>query len=489
MKMYLGFYFANTRERPDCRSPSGSTTPPLVAERCSRRSRASPRAAKALGFDGLAVDQELYPSAGRPSPPRTWGWNYDGNTRTEELGSVTGESRAGQEIMETILAGFPKVEILAYGSFFPDSWDELVQEGSQRRLTPSNRDDVYIDLWDGMTTPPTGTTSIQFVNAIFYKTPHITDATWDTVYMYEFNRFFRDALATAVELVGRRRQGLRYRCSSGWRNGSTDFEVAQRPALRHRSAARPPGGAGHGAARSPTTPTTTWRRSTTAPTWLECVRIEARSRRRCPAPGPGGQSVHRDDGSEETPASPGSRWTTRRCGSCVGRPTTDATGAAKMQWDSRAIPPSGRNVADDLAGRWRAAARGRQPHRGLGRGHQGPVLRSRRSRSRPDSMRVLHVQRAKGIGGSERHSSRCSPRSGARGRGADVRAELGDGDRFVEALRRRRRRRGQRRRPRRSTRCCSAACEPRSAGSVPTSCTPTSCTPISPAWPRAVSPA
>ena len=134
MKMYLGFYFANTRNartaaRRVVRRRRGGRRP------CSRRSRASPRGARALGFDGLAVDQELYPQQdGRSTADM--GLELRRQHPHRGAGSVTGESPRGAGSWRRSSPGFPKVEILAYGSFFPDSWDELVQAGGQRRRTP-----------------------------------------------------------------------------------------------------------------------------------------------------------------------------------------------------------------------------------------------------------------------------------------------------------------------------------------------------------------
>ncbi len=222
MKMYLGFYFANSlntqtplAEWFDDAAWSKTVLPEI---------KGLAAGAKALGFDGLAFDQELYPQQDGRSTA-TWSWAYDGNTHTED--EVRSQVKArGQEIMETVLGVFPKVEILAYGSFFPDTWDELVQLEVNRDAS-SNRDFVFINLWDGMTTP-NGYESIQFLNAIFYKTPHITDATWDTAYMYEYNRFFAMLSQRLSNWAG-----AADRVSETpfvWiSNGSTDFEAAKDP--------------------------------------------------------------------------------------------------------------------------------------------------------------------------------------------------------------------------------------------------------------------
>ena len=156
-----------------------------------------------------------------------------------------------------------------------------------------------------MTSPPTDTTSIQFVNAIFYKTPHITDATWDTAYMYEFNQFFHDALATTVELGGGRRQGLR----DAVRLGSATARPTSRwrddpPYVTDQAARRSGGGAWSGTFANYTYDN------------LETFdygpyhggnprRIQARSRRRRPAPDPGGSPSTATTGAKNITASTG----------------------------------------------------------------------------------------------------------------------------------------------------------------------------------------
>ena len=58
--------------------------------------------------------------------------------------------RRGQELMRTIVGAFPDVEILAYATFLPETWDELVQQevnDIEQAFAPS----VQIDFWDGLT--------------------------------------------------------------------------------------------------------------------------------------------------------------------------------------------------------------------------------------------------------------------------------------------------------------------------------------------------
>jgi hypothetical protein len=221
MKLYLGFYFSNTL---NAKTPLGewfddaSWTQTVLPEIAGVAG-----AAKALGFDGLAVDQELY-SQNDGRLTATWDWDYPGNTHTESEVRSQVKTR-GAQIMETIVAAFPKVEILAYDSLFPDTWDELVQEEVNGKEA-SNREFVFINLWDGLTSV-SGYESIQFVNAVFFKTFHI-GTSWDNAYTYEYNRLYAmlsQRLSNWAEAAGRVSESPFVWIS----NGSTDFEVAQDP--------------------------------------------------------------------------------------------------------------------------------------------------------------------------------------------------------------------------------------------------------------------
>jgi len=222
MKLYLGFYFANSL---NAQTPlaewfdDAAWTQTVLPE-----IKGVAAGANALGFDGLALDQELYPQADGKSTA-TWAWDYDGNTHTEAEVRAQAKAR-GKKVMETILGAFPKVKILAYASLFPDTWDELVQQDVNGK-DGANRDYLFINFWDGMTSAP-GYDSIQFVNAIFYKTQHITDASWDNAYTYEYNRFFAmlsQRLSNWSEAADRVSESPFVWISSG----STDFEAARDP--------------------------------------------------------------------------------------------------------------------------------------------------------------------------------------------------------------------------------------------------------------------
>ncbi len=83
-------------------------------------------AARSLGFDGLAFDQELYPqNDGRTTA--SWQWDYPGNQHSEAETRAKVRER-GEELMRSILSAYPSVDILAYFTMFPGTWDEVVQE-------------------------------------------------------------------------------------------------------------------------------------------------------------------------------------------------------------------------------------------------------------------------------------------------------------------------------------------------------------------------
>jgi hypothetical protein len=182
MKLYLAFYFANASnyatplaEWFDDTAWSDTVIPAV---------RGIASAARALGFAGLAFDQELYTERGDPRTS-SWKWNYPGNTSAE--GEVRSQVRKrGEEMMQAILEGFPNVDILAYYTKFPETWDELVQEEVNGNAE-AFADWVQIDFWDGLTRVE-GFRSIRFLNATFYKIPHLGD--WDVAYTYQYNRLF-----------------------------------------------------------------------------------------------------------------------------------------------------------------------------------------------------------------------------------------------------------------------------------------------------------
>ena len=81
-------------------------------------------AAHLLGFDGIAMDGELYAQEGDVYTA-TWAWNYPGNTHTEQETRDEAALR-GQQLMGAILQAFPDVQIADYAASFPDTWDSYV---------------------------------------------------------------------------------------------------------------------------------------------------------------------------------------------------------------------------------------------------------------------------------------------------------------------------------------------------------------------------
>ena len=220
MKMYLGFYLANAENAAtplaEWFDDAEWSTTALPAVRDVSA------AAHALDFDGLALDQELYPQTDKRQTA-TWRWDYPGNHHSEAETRTKVRER-GVELMHTMLAAFPDVEILAYFTKFPDTWDELVQEEVNDASAPF-RSWVQLDLWDGLTSVD-GYRRISFLNATFYKTPHL--GSWDTAYTYEYNSLFA--------LLSRRFTNWSYASSRVeespfvWiSSGTTSFEQARPP--------------------------------------------------------------------------------------------------------------------------------------------------------------------------------------------------------------------------------------------------------------------
>jgi hypothetical protein len=135
-------------------------------------------AARSLGFAGLAFDEEQYDGA-------AWDWDYPGNTSSEA--AVRAEVRArGAQMMGAIVNSFPGVDLLDYGTYFPEGWNALVQQQINHTPDPYAAS-VQIDLWNGLTSHP-GYGLIRFMDATFYKTPHLNGASWDNAMTYNVNR-------------------------------------------------------------------------------------------------------------------------------------------------------------------------------------------------------------------------------------------------------------------------------------------------------------
>ena len=72
----------------------------------------------------------------------------------------------GRQLMSTILGSLPNAEVLAYGTLFPESWEELVQQ-KVNGIRDKYVSLVYLDL----SVP--GYQAIRMYNSVFYKETHI----------------------------------------------------------------------------------------------------------------------------------------------------------------------------------------------------------------------------------------------------------------------------------------------------------------------------
>jgi hypothetical protein len=249
IKLYLGMYASSTEN---------SATPfaDWFDDRRWRR-EVLPRveqlaaAARRLGFAGLAVDQELYAN----NDTATWDWRYPGNTEPQR--SVREKVRQrGAELMTAMLRGFPRVDLMAYDTEVPGSWEELVQE-RVNGISDAFADSVQIDFWDGMSSVR-GYRAIRWIDAIFYKTPHLSEANWERRAAVQHERRLQPAVPALLELeirlvapspfslqLGLQRRGERFRAGprTGVR-GETARELQKmghRPGVRQLRLQRPAG--------------------------------------------------------------------------------------------------------------------------------------------------------------------------------------------------------------------------------------------------------
>jgi hypothetical protein len=148
-------------------------------------------AANELGFDGIAMDGELYAQTG-DAYTATWAWDYPGNTHSEQ--QVRAEvTLRGQQLMTAILAAFPGVQIADIDASFPDTWDSysLEQDGSGEGSAVFATN-VDVNFWDGMTSVD-GYSAIRFFDETFYKNTGLsggTAQTWASALSYEANSLF-----------------------------------------------------------------------------------------------------------------------------------------------------------------------------------------------------------------------------------------------------------------------------------------------------------
>jgi len=176
---FLGFYFTDLQ----------NTRTPLAEwfDNAAWTSSVLPKvegvaaAARELGFAGVAVDQELYPQDGRVRTA-TWNWSYPGNSHSQAAVRAEVVLR-GRQLMQSLLAGFPGLSIVAYDTQLPGTWDAEIQ-AIDNGETGAYDDSVQINLWDGMTGVD-GYGSILFLDADFYKTPGVSGASWNQSLAYE----------------------------------------------------------------------------------------------------------------------------------------------------------------------------------------------------------------------------------------------------------------------------------------------------------------
>jgi Carboxypeptidase regulatory-like domain len=220
--LYLGFYAANyfNESTPfvdwfDDRGWSQKVLP---------RVRDLAAAARSMGFAGLAIDQELYPQKDG-AKTASWSLRYPGNGRSEAQVRSAVEER-GRELMKTMVRAYPGLELVAYDTQIPQSWHEKVQ-ADINDVPNASALDVRIDLWDGISSVQ-GYSAIRWLDAIFYKTPHLAGASWDRALEYNANRIY--------SYLSRRFSNWSYASSRlhvspfSWVNGGqTSFERARDP--------------------------------------------------------------------------------------------------------------------------------------------------------------------------------------------------------------------------------------------------------------------
>jgi carboxypeptidase family protein len=180
-------------------------------------------AARSLGFEGLALDQELYRVSGGASTA-SWSWDYPGSNRPEREVRAAVERR-GRQLMTAMLAGYPGLELVAYDTVVPGNWEEEVQ-----RIVNDDpdafADDVRIDFWAGLASVQ-GYAAIRWLESVLYKSPHLT-RDWSVALEYNANRTY--------SLLSRRFPNWEYAASRlhvtpfSWiDDGPSEFSAARDP--------------------------------------------------------------------------------------------------------------------------------------------------------------------------------------------------------------------------------------------------------------------
>jgi hypothetical protein len=142
-------------------------------------------AARSMGFAGLAIDQELYPQTGGATTA-SWAVRYPGNHHSEA--QVRAEvAQRGRQLMRTMVAGYPGLELVAYATRLPESWDAYLQ-GTENGVRNAFADEVQIDLWNGLSSVQ-GYSAIRWIDAVFYKGSQ-SAASWDIALQYNADRLY-----------------------------------------------------------------------------------------------------------------------------------------------------------------------------------------------------------------------------------------------------------------------------------------------------------
>lgn len=222
MKMYLSFYAVNFLNTSTPLNDWFSDT--QWSEVAIPRVRDFAGAARLLGFDGIAMDQELYPQNGNVTTA-SWSWSYPGNARNEAQTRAQAKLR-GAQLMTAVLQAFPKVEMMVYNALLPEGWEALVQK-EVNQIEGAYGNTLHLDLLDGLASVE-GYEAIRLIDAIFYKTPQLRGSDWNIANQYNANRIY--------SLLSRRLSNWAYASSRlhlspfAWiSSGDTKFEDARSP--------------------------------------------------------------------------------------------------------------------------------------------------------------------------------------------------------------------------------------------------------------------
>lgn len=222
MDLYLAFYLVNKQNTAtpliDWFDDDGWSTRvlPAVTDLAA--------AAHALGFKGMAVDQELYPQNGGVKTA-TWDWRYPGNKRDESTTRAKVRAR-GQALMEALADGMPGLDVMAYGTQFPGTWFAYVQQQAND-IADAFASSVQLEFWDGMSSG-TGYRLIRLLNEAFYKSPGTRNTSWDAALQQEYNLLFSE-LSQRFSNWAYAAPRFEESPFSWISSGNSDFEAARSP--------------------------------------------------------------------------------------------------------------------------------------------------------------------------------------------------------------------------------------------------------------------